>query len=465
VTMEELEAIVAGGEQTQVEFKGSTGQRSEAARTVCGMLNGTGGFVLFGVNDRGQVVGQEMGTHTLEQVVAELRRVEPRIPLEPETVSVADGRAAIAVRVPGATGRTYTYDGRPYVRQGPTTAVMSQDEYRRRLLEEMHPSNRWELLRADGVGLDDLDAKEIVRTVDEAMRRGRMLDPATREPADLLRGLGLFRDGELVNAAVALFARPDRLLPSYPQCVIRLAKFRGATMAEFEDNRQYHGNVFELLATAQTFLRHHLPIASRIDPDQFERIDEPAFPPEALREALINALCHRDYQHGGGSVSVAIFDDRLEIASTGGLHFGLTPEDLQRPHASQPWNPLIASVLHRRGFIEQWGRGTLRIAELTESAGLARPEFEERTGDLVVRFRPTRYVAPRRVEHDLTPLQHEVLGIVGESTSISLAEIRSRLSTPVPERTLQHALRALRDFTLVELSGRGPGARWRLAGR
>jgi len=79
-------------------------------------------------------------------------------------------------------------------------------------------------------------------------------------------------------------------------------------------------------------------------------------------------------------VSIAVFDDRLEISSTGRLPFGLTVEDLKRPHPSRPWNPLIAGVFFRRGLIEQWGRGTLRMRELVEEAGLAPPEFEERGG-------------------------------------------------------------------------------------
>ncbi len=75
----------------------------------------------------------------------------------------------------------------------------------------------------------------------------------------------------------------------------------------------------------------------------------------ALREALANAFCHRDYSIGGGSVGVAIHQDRLEITSSGTLHFGLTAEKLFEPHESLPWNPLIAHVFYRRGIIETWG--------------------------------------------------------------------------------------------------------------
>lgn len=119
------------------------------------------------------------------------------------------------------------------------------------------------------------------------------------------------------------------------------------------------GNAFDLLRKAELFLRENLPIAGRITPSLFERLDDPLYPPVVLREALANAFCHRDYSIGGGSVAVAVYDDKLEITSSGALHFGLTAEALFAPHESLPWNPLIARVFYRRGLIESWGRGTL----------------------------------------------------------------------------------------------------------
>ena len=112
-----------------------------------------------------------------------------------------------------------------------------------------------------------------------------------------------------------------------------------------------------MLKAAERFLRDSLPIAGRIEEDSFERIDEPLFPVAALREALANALCHRDYSISGGSVGVAIYDDRLEITPTGTLHFELTPEKLFTRHTNRfHGNPLICPVLfNRRGIIEEWG--------------------------------------------------------------------------------------------------------------
>lgn len=181
-------------------------------------------------------------------------------------------------------------------------------------------------------------------------------------------------------------------MAEYPQCLLRVARFKGEDKTEFLDNRQFRGHAIDLLLKAQRFLIEHVPVAGRIVPKRLERIDEPLYPPLAVREALANAICHRDYSMGGGSIGVALYDDRLEVTSSGPLHFDLTSAALFEPHESLPWNPLIASVFYRRGIIETWGRGTLKMVELAEKAGLPRPEIEETAGAVVVRFRSGRAI-------------------------------------------------------------------------
>jgi ATP-dependent DNA helicase RecG len=258
-----------------------------------------------------------------------------------------------------------------------------------------------------------------------------------------------------------LFGREQRLALDYPQCQLRLARFRGTDKTEFLDNRKFNGNVFELLLRAERFIRDHIPVAGRIVPNLFEREDDPLYPPLALREALANAFCHRDYSIGGGSVGVAIFDDRLEISSSGELHFGLKAADLYQPHESLPWNPLIADVLFRRGIIETWGRGTLKMAELAERAGLPRPEIETIPGAVVVRFRPSRYLPPQKVGHDLSARQRMVLSLLAEEP-MRLAAIFSRMEDGVSLRNLRVDLDLLRKLGLVDSRGHGRGARWHL---
>lgn len=238
-----------------------------------------------------------------------------------------------------------------------------------------------------------------------------------------------------------------------------MARFKGYDKTEFLDNRQVNGNSFQLLDEAMLFLWRHLPVAGRIQPGLFERVDEPLFPPVALREALVNAFCHRDYSLVGGSVSLAIYDDRLEIWSDGTLPSEIKVEDLKRDHPSRPRNPLIAEVFYKRGLVERWGRGTQKIVELCVKAGHPEPEFEERAGALGVRFLPSGYIAPHRVALDLTARQRGILKILAGS-ELPLRDITARLETPAPARTVRDDIYRLRDMGLVKAKGWGRGAVW-----
>jgi ATP-dependent DNA helicase RecG len=191
-------------------------------------------------------------------------------------------------------------------------------------------------------------------------------------------------------------------------------------------------------------------------------VDRPLFPPVALREALVNAFCHRDYTQAGGSVSIAIYDDRLEIWSSGVLPFGLKVEDLKREHLSRPRNPLIADLFYLRGLVERWGRGTQTIVELCVQAGHPEPEFLEENGAVGVRFVPAGYVAPLRIAHDLTSRQRQVLQILSAGGTMHFSEVSARMESQLPDRTLRDNLTHLKRLGLIESRGHGRGAVWYL---
>ena len=210
----ELLKLIKNGESARIEFKRSTGRRTDAAKAVCSMLNGEGGYVFFGVSDKGQLPGQEVSDTTIIDVVQELRRIEPPAFPELEEVKLENGQSILAVNVPEGDD-LYSYDGRSYIRHGPTTSVMPREEYQRRLMEKVHAQNRWENQPVpDGVSVRDLDEGEILTTVEEAIRLGQ-LDPSIRRDVEtILRGLELTRGDKLLNAAVVLYGKSDQLINS-----------------------------------------------------------------------------------------------------------------------------------------------------------------------------------------------------------------------------------------------------------
>ncbi|MEI9979926.1 MAG: ATP-binding protein [Edaphobacter sp.] len=465
MTSQEISNLVQLGESEQLEFKQSSGQFPRAGETLCAFMNGQGGRVLVGVAPDGTIIGQTLADKTFQELAQVLRRFDPPIPIESKRVPAGTSGLEVLIlsATPAPESLPCTYDGRPYQRIGTTTSVMPQETYQRLLLERTHSRHRWENEIAD-VTMDELDLDEIRRTIQTSIASGRLpADTSADDLTDVMDRLGLRVRGSLVNAAIVAFGR--KFLPHYPQCQLRLARFRGVDKNEFLDQRQLHGHAFSLLSEAMQFLTRHLPVAGRIEAGLFERVDEPLFPPIALREALVNAFCHRDYAQAGGAVSLAIYDDRLEIWSSGGLPMGMRVEELKQEHLSRPRNPLIAEIFYRRGLVERWGRGTQKIVELCLRAGHPEPEFLEVAGTVGVRFLPSGYVAPLRVGHDLTDRQRQILQALAGDGSRPFANIRAQVDPTIADRTLRDDLIHLKRLGLIDSRGHGRGAAWFLAAK
>ena len=482
MTSDQVTAWAAAGESETLEFKKSTAEKERLCRTLCAFGNGRGGRALIGVTPGGKVVGQAVSDRTLEELAREFQNFEP--PLFPtlERVPVGEGREVLVVTVARSPRVPVAYRGVAYERVLNTTTVMPRATWQRLLLEEMHAIERWENRPAEGWDIGRLDHREMVLTMEEAIRHGRSADPGTREPLEILRGLGLLVDGDrLSRAAVVLFCKDETPLPDYPQLLLKVARFKGVDRNEFLDNRQYHGNAFALMRQAERFLIDWLPVAGRIVPGQMAREDTPLLPVEARREALANAFVHRDYSIGGGSVSVALYDDRLEIISTGELHFGLTPEVLFREHESRPWNPMIAQTFYRRGIIEVWGRGTLKIARLMQEAGLAPPEVALRTGAVVVTFvlpgnaiggvtgktpvevtveTPVKTPVKTPPGKSLRETPEAILRLLRAEPGLSARELASRIGKS--KSAIERAIVKLRDSGLLERIGPDKGGHWQV---
>jgi ATP-dependent DNA helicase RecG len=268
----------------------------------------------------------------------------------------------------------------------------------------------------------------------------------------------LIVDDRLTNAAVALYGRSDWLAAYYPQLAVRLARFRGRDrLADFIDNRQYWGHAFATLSRAESFLLEHIPIAGRVVPGRLVREDRPRYAPRATREALANAICHRDYTIHGGTVAVAIYDDRLEITNPGELHFGITPDKLVRPHESQPWNPTIAQVFYRAGIIERWGTGTTNMVDWCREIEAPPPTWAEHAFSVFVAFLPA---APFESAQSAGPesgpesrpesLTTRVLRLLAEG-SLSKAELSAQLGERAVSRQLNQIVR---DLLVQELIAR-----------
>jgi len=468
MNLEQISTLVAQNESDVVEFKKSTAQLKSACETACAFLNGDGGTILFGVTDNGKIVGQEVSDKTKRDIGHELVKITPNANIEVSYTDLSDNKKIIIFKVrTDHTKIPYLYDGKAFLRVQSTTVTMPRDHLKRLiLLNNTDSKYAWENQVQPELTIDDLDAEEIILTIKEGLANDRIpANYSTNDPLVALQRLGLLNNGQITNAAMVLFGKDLRF--RYPQCLLKLARFRGTNKAEFIDSKQVYGNIFKLLGAAMEFASSYLPVASTFSENDFFRKDTPLFPILALREAIANALIHRDYSTYGSSISFAIYDDRLEIWNYGLPPDGTTAADLPLLNRSTPRNPNIANVLYYHKIFESWGRGIHMIIEKCKEAGHPTPFYElDKIGTALIL--PSKQLigagyATQLANNDIPPLtirQKEILTLLMQHKESTSSLIKHQLGDSVSERYIRKELSRLKDLGYIDYIGNTRARRW-----
>lgn len=472
--IEELKELVSReGESTTLEFKTSMAELDKLGQDLGSCLNTEGGIGLIGVTDKWKFVGIEVTDTTKKKMAAFRNNFDPKPNLKIEYVPIPDtNKYVIVVRLlEFDKDGTYLFKEKAYWRNESQREKMPIQEFKRRLRKSAGVAKLWEAALVDDYTIECLDHDEIRRTVKVGISEGRLPENINTDSIeDVLMGLDLMLNGKLTNAAMILFAKqiPTNL---YPQTLLKMGRFTGDhSFNNIMDSRQIYGNAFQLLQEAQTFISKHMMIASRFKVDSYERIDEPTLPPLAIREAIINAICHRDYSDLGTDIQIAIFDDYLEIHNTGSLYGGVTIDQLNKRHFSRRRNERIANVFFVRKLIDRWGSGTQRIFELCAENGLPIPEFIEEFGGLTVRFfykqalrEVQKEVFAYKVVSDLLPRQTKIIEALTSLGSAHIQKLYETLSPDYSKRTLQLELQKLQEIGLLSYEGAGRLTTWKIA--
>lgn len=372
--------IASNNEGVDVEFKETTGQLNRGMETLCGMINGRGGIVVFGINNKGNILGQYISDKTTREVGEALRKFDPSIDIQPQYIRVPDSDKELIVFCSNGmeSDKPYMWDGKPYQRHDSVTTVMPREKFLRMYEAQTGLTYKWERKVNSNLTVDSLDNDLIHRVVDGGIRRGRLSEEAKGDDtSSILKRLKLAQNGMIRNSAAILFGKD---LTDYPQMLLRLARFKGVDKTEFIDNRQIFGNVFELARAAMDFFFKHLSLAGSTH-NRIEREDGLEIPYDALREAVVNALCHRAWQQEASSIGIAIFDNRIEIENAGRFPATLSPQRMVNDETSReenislPPNPDIANVMFIGGLIEHWGRGLAMMNKECVKVGLPLPQF------------------------------------------------------------------------------------------
>ena len=264
-TIDDIKNLIKSDTETDtIEFKKTTGQLERGMETLCAFLNGDGGTVLFGVTDEGKIIGQDIAGKTKETIGEAISRIEPNVNVRIFYVPMPDSeKKVIALHVESSRmERPFCYKGRPYMRFQNVTTVMPQDKYRQ-LLMERGGNYSWEAMTNPDLKISDLDEHAILGAVRGGIRCGRLPEATIREDLPtILEKFNLSHDGKLNNASAVLFGRD---LYYYPQCLLRMARFKGTTKNEFIDNQRVIGNIYALLDAAMAFFFKHLSLSGKIE--------------------------------------------------------------------------------------------------------------------------------------------------------------------------------------------------------
>lgn len=381
MTLDELINLIKAGESDTVELKESFG---DAVIDAVGMFANThGGIVIVGVSDEGEVRGVTVEKETLTQWSNDIAQAtDPRIVIDIEAHEV-EGKTVVVIEAPESPLKPVSAKGRYFKRVAKGKQRMSQHEIAHMHLHSVGQS--WDKLPSDA-SLADIDHDLVRQFSYKASEVRRRKVGADEAPQQVLEKLELIKDGRPTWAALLLFQKyPQRHLP---QAAVHCGRFKGVTV--LIDDDVVEGSILDQIAVAMDFVRKNINVRFVITgtPAREEVWD---YPLNALREAIINAICHRDYTIPS-HVEVRIYDDELVIWSPGRLPVGVTVEDLYKEHhASVLRNTGISEVFYDVGLIEKWGRGTSEMRRACREAGLPEPRFEEYQHGFQVVFRQDIY--------------------------------------------------------------------------
>ncbi|MBS3919353.1 MAG: putative DNA binding domain-containing protein [Deltaproteobacteria bacterium] len=444
----DLRKLIKGGETETIEFKASFDK--ETLETSVAFANTKGGIILTGVSDKGEIKGIQIGKETLRDWANQISQsTEPRIIPEIE-IGTIDGKNVAVIRIKEFPIKPVFVKGRCFRRVGNSNRVMQARE-----IAEMHFQSTgmsWDRLPVTNAPIGEIDLEKVKQYIESAKDARRRKISGGEKPLQVLEKLELIKDGKPTWAAILLFHNhPQRFLS---QAMIHCGKFKEETMVI--DDRMIEGVIIEQIEEAMDFIRKNINV-------RFVMTGKPAreevwdYPLEALREAVINAVCHRDYTVPSNT-EVRIYDNELIVWNPGGLPLGLTVEDLYKPHPSILRNKGIGGIFYDMGLVEQWGSGIDKMRGACIKAGIPEPKFEEHQGFRVI-FRKDIYTEEYLQKLSLNERQIKAVMYVKEKGKISNAEYQNL--SGVSRITSSRELRSIVDKGIFQMVGRvGKGTKY-----
>lgn len=425
---------------------------------ICGFANAQGGKLYIGCNDEGEVIGLSNTRKLLEDIPNKIRNamsivvdVNLLTKGEKEYIEIVVPPYPVAIACKGIY----------YYRSGSTMQTLSGPELESFILRKRGAS--WDNMPLPGFTIDDIDDVLVEKFKKQAAKKGR-IDPSVLDEskADLMEKLRLTNTGYYTNAAMLLFSKdPDKWqLGAYT----KIGFFESNADLSYQD--EIHGSLLEQIDKIIEVL-HLKFMKAKITYEGIQRIERYFVADEALREALLNALCHKQYE-SGIPIQISVYEDRLYIANCGKLPENWTVDNLMSKHASKPYNPAIANVYYLAGLIESWGRGIEKICQACREDGSPLPEYTVHPGDIMIKFtaaegrlvRSTTQKVGEKVGERVSDSEAAILSLLRKDPAYSYTTLAEMIG--VSKKTVFIKIKALKEKGIIERVGSDRKGYWKI---
>jgi ATP-dependent DNA helicase RecG len=366
-------------EQQNIEWKASW--RDEYLKWICGFANANGGSIFIGMNDSGEVVGLKDVKKLLADIPNKTKDILGiLVDVNLNQTEKGDFIEIIVESYPYPVN----YKGQYHYRSGSTKQELKGASLDKFLLQKK--GKRWDGVPVSNIKVEDLKKETFDFFRKKAVKAQRIEEDVLTDNNELLiENLQLRENDYLKRAAILLFhSNPEKYVTG---AYIKIGYFETDEDLKFQD--EVHGNIFEKVEKTMDLLFTKY-IKSSISYEGLNRVEKYEYPKDAIREALLNAVSHKDYS-GGVPIQISVYSDKLIFWNEGQLPENWTVENLSIKHPSKPFNPDIANALFRSGYIESWGRGTLKMIKECIQFGIPQPKYFYDMSGFWVEFRKDIY--------------------------------------------------------------------------
>jgi ATP-dependent DNA helicase RecG len=429
-------------EHQNIEWKESW--HNDYFKWICGFANAQGGNLFVGIDDKGKTKHLDNAKKLLEDLPNQVRDLLGlMVDVNLHTTNGNDYLEIVVEPYPFPI----SLRGKYYYRSGNTLQELKGAALSKFLLQRQ--GKKWDGVPVPNVLADDLknDTFDFFR---KKATRSKRLEPEDLDGTnqELLESLQLYLEDEkmLKRAAILLFhPKPERYVTG---AYIKIGYFENEADLMYQD--EAHGNLFEQIEKTMDLLFSKY-IKALISYEGVSRVETYEYPREAIREALLNAVAHKDYS-GGAPVQIKVYKDRLMIWNDGQLPDNWTVSNLLKKHASKPYNPDIANTLFRSGYIESWGRGIEKMMNYCLEAGIPAPNYSFEGSDFLVEFRKDIYHEEYLIELGLNERQIKAVLYTKENEKITNSDYQKL--NEISKRTATNELTELVEkYVLFERKG------------